>query len=699
MALLSNREIEILEEVGFQGTEEEGRAALDGAVQAAEDEYDHDHNKVIVPLDRDDKWSWTHYELPRKIKDTIDNMATSLLDPKKRKVVVYGHPLTGKTYLIHQLAQHVNNYTRHLKKHPGEIHFYRVSSQILVDASEQVGVESIEDFIDFICAHEFLSEDQVCLVTEEVDLATALMLTETSARIVVEMSYGGLQAVMDSEGSGKTKVWMSLDYYDTEECLSLSVEDMSYVLGEATALDAALFFKSKLVDSEMESLELPKRIISRAVLKNKDLLTKDKKNHEVLVAPFGVWSEVVRSVCSLASFSRSSELRTKKGNFSIAALTDKVMENCEEIFSPFTEDDSDNHIIVSGNGDMPVMFRIATSAEEDEEPQQKEIKPLSYNTPQSVLKTLKQNVIGQDSAIDAVVRGLLVPMAGMSRGNRPLRSYLFCGPTGVGKTETASVLSKCLAKEDVNLVRIDMSEFSEHHEPAKLFGAPPGYVGYESGGILTSAVIENPQSIILLDEIEKAHPDIWDSFLQILDAGRMTDGQGRVADFTNSIIIMTSNIGASEAAKTASGFSVLSDAEAYLDRKARSQSTVTKAIKKTFKPEMINRIDEIVFFNELDKSTIKKIVLKEINGISSRMPKKQTLGSIPSDIVEEILSRSNVTEYGAREVQRVVRKSVEDTIAEAIILGKKAPGTVKLAMSDGQITACLSPAARQRKKK
>ena len=264
---------------------------------------------------------------------------------------------------------------------------------------------------------------------------------------------------------------------------------------------------------------------------------------------------------------------------------------------------------------------------------------------------MKKRVKGQDEAIKLVSDAIIRSRAGIKDPNRPIGSFIFLGPTGTGKTEVARTLAYELFDDERNMIRIDMSEYMESHSVARLIGAPPGYVGYDEGGQLTEAVRRNPYSIILFDEIEKAHKDIFNVLLQILDDGRITDGQGRTVDFKNTIIIMTSNLGS----------------EYILEGNSDANDMVMKELRNTFKPEFINRIDEIVIFKSLSKDTIYSILDKIISDTEYRLRDKNLHLSITDKAKDYIVSSSYDEKYGARPIKRFVQKNVETLIAEAII--------------------------------
>ena len=274
---------------------------------------------------------------------------------------------------------------------------------------------------------------------------------------------------------------------------------------------------------------------------------------------------------------------------------------------------------------------------------------------------LHQRVIGQDEAVDSVVDAVLRARAGMKQVNRPIGSFIFLGPTGVGKTELSKTLSEALFDDEKNMIRIDMSEYMEKHTVSRLVGAPPGYVGYEEGGQLTEAVRRKPYSVILFDEIEKAHPDVFNILLQILDDGRLTDNQGRTVDFKNTVIIMTSNIGSNYLIEGIKPNGTISE---------EARSHVMDEMRKLFRPEFLNRIDEIVMFKPLQREEIFKIIDIEMQSIEDKLEDRMVDIKLTDRAKEFILNSSYSIQYGARPVKRYLQKNIETEISKMIISGR-----------------------------
>lgn len=284
----------------------------------------------------------------------------------------------------------------------------------------------------------------------------------------------------------------------------------------------------------------------------------------------------------------------------------------------------------------------------------------------SLNSTLHHRVIGQDEAVDAVSDAVLRSRAGLQDPNRPLGSFLFLGPTGVGKTELAKALAENLFDSEDHMVRIDMSEYMEKHSVSRLVGAPPGYIGYEEGGQLTEAVRRNPYTIILLDEIEKAHPDVFNILLQVLDDGRLTDSKGRLVDFKNTVLIMTSNIGSQV---------LLDGVTAEGDIPEATKEQVLSMLRGHFKPEFLNRIDDTILFTPLSLNDVKGIVEKIIQHLSHRLEEQEIQLDITEDAKSWIAEKAYEPQYGARPLKRFITREVETPLAKEIIAGRVLPKT------------------------
>ncbi|MER2151678.1 MAG: AAA family ATPase, partial [Candidatus Limivicinus sp.] len=290
---------------------------------------------------------------------------------------------------------------------------------------------------------------------------------------------------------------------------------------------------------------------------------------------------------------------------------------------------------------------------------------------------LHKRLIGQDEAVQRVTEAILRSRAGIADPNRPIGSFLFLGPTGVGKTELAKALAECLFDDERNIVRIDMTEYMEKFSVSRLIGAPPGYVGYDEGGQLTEAVRRKPYSVVLFDEIEKAHPDVFNILLQILDDGRITDSQGRTVDFKNTIIILTSNLGSSY---------LLDGIEEDGSIRQEAQDAVMAELRRSFRPEFLNRLDEIILFRPLTRENLNSIIDLMVESLRKRLADRDLDLQLTDAAKELIIERGYDPLYGARPLRRVLQSSVETLVARTILRGDISAGsTITIDARDGEL--------------
>jgi ATP-dependent Clp protease ATP-binding subunit ClpB len=294
---------------------------------------------------------------------------------------------------------------------------------------------------------------------------------------------------------------------------------------------------------------------------------------------------------------------------------------------------------------------------------------------------LHKRVIGQDEAVTAVAEAVLRSRSGLADPNRPIGSFIFLGPTGVGKTELARALAEYLFDDEHALIRIDMSEYQERHTVARLLGAPPGYVGYDEGGQLTEAVRRRPYAVILFDEIEKAHPDVFNVFLQILDDGRLTDGQGRTVDFKNTIVIMTSNVGSHRILDFKGSYS---GADYAIMR-----ATVLDELRQHFRPEFLNRVDEIIVFHALSEEQLEQIVEIQLQRLRKRLADRRITLLLGESAARHLVKVGYDPNYGARPLKRTIQKELETPLGRKILAGDIHEGdTVRVDFDDvrGELT-------------
>ncbi len=304
-------------------------------------------------------------------------------------------------------------------------------------------------------------------------------------------------------------------------------------------------------------------------------------------------------------------------------------------------------------------------------------------------ENLRARVVGQEPALVAVANAVRRSRAGLGDPRRPIGSFLFLGPTGVGKTETARALAEFMFDDERAMVRIDMSEYMEKHAVSRLIGAPPGYVGYDEGGQLTEAVRRRPYSVVLFDEIEKAHPDVFNTLLQLMDDGRLTDGQGRTVDFKNTVIILTSNLGSAELAAI--------DERADLDdedRSALQQRVAMNALRQQFRPEFINRLDDIVVFHRLGREELRRIVDLQIHGLSERLARRDLQLELSDEAKEHLAEAGWDPQFGARPLKRAIQRQLEDGLARRVLAAEFLPGdTVRVDVKAGELSFERAPSA------
>ncbi|MDO9063031.1 MAG: ATP-dependent Clp protease ATP-binding subunit, partial [Microbacterium sp.] len=299
-------------------------------------------------------------------------------------------------------------------------------------------------------------------------------------------------------------------------------------------------------------------------------------------------------------------------------------------------------------------------------------------------QALHQRVIGQEEAIAALSKTIRRTRSGLKDPKRPSGSFIFAGPTGVGKTELAKALAEFLFDDEGALIALDMSEYGEKHTVSRLFGAPPGFVGFEEGGQLTEKVRRKPFSVVLFDEVEKAHPDIFNSLLQILEEGRLTDSQGRVVDFKNTVIIMTTNLGTKDITGAPTGFQIEGNTQTSYDR---MRGKVNEELKKSFKPEFLNRVDETIVFPQLNQSELLQIVDLFVKRLSERMLDRDMTVELSTAAKEQLIKIGFDPALGARPLRRAVQHEIEDRLSERILQGDQNAGDhVKVDFADGEFT-------------
>ena len=455
------------------------------------------------------------------------------------------------------------------------------------------------------------------------------------------------------------------------------------VLVEATSPEETLTIlkniKSKyeehhLVSYSDEALEacvqLSERYVSDRLLPDKAIDALDEAGARVRIANVHTPTEIIELEHQIADINaKKKEVLAKKSYTEAAKYRDQEREmqkQLDQLNADWEKEEKERRILVTDQ-DVAHVIAMMTGVPVQRIAQSEGTRLLNMD------EELKGAVVGQDEAIRQISRAIRRNRAGLKDPNRPIGSFIFLGPTGVGKTYLTKVLAKYLFDNEANMIRIDMSEYMEKFSVSRLIGAPPGYVGYEEGGQLTEKVRRKPYSIVLLDEIEKAHADVFNVLLQVLDDGQLTDGLGRKVDFRNTIIIMTSNIGARQLKDfgTGVGFSTQARAE---HQAAAERGVIEKELKKKFAPEFLNRVDDIVYFNSLKRDDIHKIIDIELRGLFKRMQDMGYNVSIDEKAKDFILSKGWDPDYGARPLRRAIQHYVEDDLADEILRSALLPG-------------------------
>ena len=443
------------------------------------------------------------------------------------------------------------------------------------------------------------------------------------------------------------------------------------------------FHRVKISDGALTAaVELSKRYISDRFLPDKAIDLMDEAASKKMLKGYKIPDNLETLKKEIGRLSDEKEAAIREGDFERAGLLQKEQEEQQEklqrqksrlekkhVEKELTVEEEDVAEVVSGWTKIPVQ-RLA------EKESQRLLK---------MEKILHKRVVGQEEAVKAVAKAVKRGRVGLKDPNRPIGSFLFLGPTGVGKTELSKALAEAVFGSEQAMIRVDMSEYMEKHSVSKLVGSPPGYVGYDEGGQLSEKVRRNPYSVILFDEIEKAHPDVFNILLQVLDDGHITDSQGRKVDFKNTILIMTSNAGAqSIMAPKKLGF--LSGDDEKQDYE-RMKGSVMEEVKRIFRPEFLNRIDEIIVFHALNKEHIRSIAGILLNGFAKRCKEQMDITLKVQNTAKDIIAEAGFDQkYGARPLKRAIQNKIEDVLAEEILEGKvKSGDTVSLGARNGKL--------------
>ena len=477
-----------------------------------------------------------------------------------------------------------------------------------------------------------------------------------------------------------------------EKDAALERRFQSVMVGEPTAEEALLILKGlrdkydahhklKISDEALEAaVYLSKRYINDRFLPDKAIDLVDEAASRIRISNFTSPPDIKDTEKKIEELKRSKEEAIKAQNFEDAAkLRDEehaLREKLENEKSEWQKTSNGATLTVTKENIADIV--TAWTGIPVKQLESEESKKLLH-----LDRILRERIIGQDKAVDAVAKAIRRGRMGLKDPKRPLGSFIFLGPTGVGKTELTKALAAVMFGDENSMIRIDMSEYMEKHSVSKLIGSPPGYVGYDEGGQLTEKIRRKPYSVVLFDEIEKAHPDVFNIMLQILDDGILTDSQGRKVDFKNTVIIMTSNVGAAALTEKTKSLGFTSSAEA---EKISMENNVLQALKGTFRPEFLNRLDEIIVFNKLTDEDIKKIALLMLDSLKKRISDIGVSVEFDDTLVEFVAKKGFDDVYGARPLRRAITSFVEDSFSEAMLEGKiKAGDSVTAKVVDEKV--------------
>lgn len=600
--------------------------------------------------------SWD--SLPKSLQEKVKELAAAILDPIRGQTIVTGSTSSGKGFLIRQLAASEERFSDLIEGgFPKFFVFDPTLIQISANNCKQLVKSLARDGINFV------------FVTRHPNAAQ--FLNKAGARVILEMDAHLL--MMPQVQVSELSNWPVVTVDDVQ----LTLEELVSLLVETVLVDLENAYSKKFTRRDIKNFV---NDLERAhyIYDEPD----EDEGERRLIHPPGCWAQAFRAYASLAALDEAEINRA-------GPRRDLIDRHFDAITEPLDLDEGAFVMgMTSGDGETTSIYTIANEAA-GRDPKAKTSKsrqgskgnPNAFRDNSDLLKKMKEDVIGQDSAVEEIVEAMQIPSAGLNTPTKPLRTMILLGPTGVGKTQTALSLAKNLYKEEAPVIRLDMSEYSEEHQVSKILGAPPGYVGYDDGNPLGEKLAENPHSIVLLDEAEKAHPKIWDAFLQVFDAGVLTDSYGQEIDFTKSVVIMTSNLGADSLSKGSLGFTVdtgggLSDSK---------KSLIDRATREFFRPEFINRIDHKIIFDQISQNSIKKILMKEFTVLKDRADNAGfALKSPGSDILTELVKQSDTGKYGAREIQRTVERLVSVPLARAMLNNRKA-SKLKLKLDNDKI--------------
>lgn len=614
----------------------------------------------------------------------------------KNNPVLLGEPGVGKTAIAEGLAQRIVNGNVPEILRNKRIISLSISSMLAGAKYRGEFEERLKKAIDEVQQH-----DDMIIFIDEIHTLVGAGATEGA------MDAANILKPVLARGEFQVIGATTLDEYKKhiEKDAALERRFQPVQVGEPNEEDALeilrglrdryeAFHKAKITDEALKAaVTLSSRYITDRFLPDKAIDVVDEAASKVRMKVFSAAPDVKALEDRLNAVKKEKEAAVTSQDFEKAAkLRDEEQALVKEIDDKKTvaKEESDQKLIVTEEDIAAVVAQwtgipVAKIAEEESE------------TLLHLEDELHKRVIGQDDAVTAVAKAVRRARAGLKDPKRPIGSFLFLGPTGVGKTELARALASSLFGDESAMIRLDMSEYMEKHTVSRLVGAPPGYVGYEEGGQLTDAVRRKPYSVILLDEVEKAHADFFNILLQVLDDGRLTDSQGRTVDFRNTVIIMTSNLGAKALHKNSTelGFLAPKKAESYaqntkgIDFKEAKKS-VLDAVKRHFRPEFLNRIDEMIVFHPLTEEDLTKIVTILMSDVTKRLEERDLHLEITPEAMKLLVKEGSDFTMGARPLKRAIQRLIEDPVSDLILKGEAIAGkTIKANAKDNDIVVTI----------
>lgn len=614
----------------------------------------------------------------------------------KNNPVLIGEPGVGKTAIAEGLAQRIVNGNVPEILRNKRIISLSISSMLAGAKYRGEFEERLKKAIDEVQKH-----DDMIIFIDEIHTLVGAGATEGA------MDAANILKPALARGEFQVIGATTLDEYKKhiEKDAALERRFQPILVGEPSEEDALkilkglrdryeAFHKAKITDAALEAaVSLSSRYITDRFLPDKAIDVVDEAASKVRMKVFSAAPDVKALETQLADVKKEKEAAVTAQEFEKAAeMRDEEQRIEKEINDKkqVAKENSDTKLVVTDEDIASVVAQwtgipVSKIAQEESE---------------SLLhleEELHKRVIGQDEAVVAVSKAVRRARAGLKDPKRPIGSFLFLGPTGVGKTELARALAVALFGDETAMIRLDMSEYMEKHTVSRLVGAPPGYVGYEEGGQLTDAVRRKPYSVILLDEVEKAHADFFNILLQVLDDGRLTDSQGRTVDFRNTVIIMTSNLGAKALHKNSTelGFLAPKKAESHTNDSKRidfkeAKKSVLDAVKRHFRPEFLNRIDEMIVFHSLTEEDLTKIVRILMSDVIKRLGERDLHLEITPEAMKLLVKEGSDFTMGARPLKRVIQRLIEDPVSDLILKGEAIAGkTIKANAKDNDIVVTI----------